>query len=235
MIRPSSFSSAGDLLSSALAYLVITIATGYIQARLAKRWGDDTAYQAGFLSLNPLVYVDFFGFLFFILYGFGWGAPVPIDSNRFDVRYRTWETVFSYAIRPLATLVCAFISLQILVAFLGGFLLPVSIPGFFVQHTALLYALQLIFKKMTIYGFWFTAFILVRDLFMWLLQLAFARFGMIETELVALVCAVVLIYYFSAPLAYVVYQGVVVIELFLWQWWVAVTSLMGIASWYVMP
>jgi len=41
--------------------------------------GDPTPRLAGRLKLNPLVHLDAFGLFFLLLFGFGWGKPVPFD------------------------------------------------------------------------------------------------------------------------------------------------------------
>lgn len=41
--------------------------------------GDDTARLLGRLSLNPKDHLDFFGSMSFLLLGFGWGKPVPVN------------------------------------------------------------------------------------------------------------------------------------------------------------
>jgi Zn-dependent protease len=54
----------------------------YAHAAVASRLGDDTARAMGRASLNPLVHIDLFGFLFLILVGFGWAKPVIIDRSK---------------------------------------------------------------------------------------------------------------------------------------------------------
>lgn len=54
----------------------------YAHAAVASRLGDDTARNMGRASLNPLVHIDLFGFLFLILVGFGWAKPVMIDRSK---------------------------------------------------------------------------------------------------------------------------------------------------------
>jgi Zn-dependent protease len=44
--------------------------------------GDDTAQQAGRLTLNPLKHIDPIGFIFLLVAGFGWAKPVLIDSSK---------------------------------------------------------------------------------------------------------------------------------------------------------
>ena len=48
--------------------------------------GDDTAKKSGRLSLNPLKHIDLMGFIFLILFRFGWAKPVPINTTNFKNR-----------------------------------------------------------------------------------------------------------------------------------------------------
>lgn len=58
---------------------------------VAHRWGDDTAKNAGRLTLNPIPHVDPIGTILFPLINmaagtsflFGWARPVPINPSRF--------------------------------------------------------------------------------------------------------------------------------------------------------
>ncbi|MDR2142614.1 MAG: site-2 protease family protein [Deltaproteobacteria bacterium] len=56
----------------------------YAHAWMAHRLGDDTAKQAGRLSLNPFCHLDFFGTLILLVTNFiGWAKPVPVDPRNF--------------------------------------------------------------------------------------------------------------------------------------------------------
>jgi len=52
-------------------------------AFMAHRLGDDTPKLAGRLTLNPLAHLDPIGSLFLLIFGFGWGKPVQINSTKF--------------------------------------------------------------------------------------------------------------------------------------------------------
>lgn len=52
-------------------------------AWMAYRLGDHTAKVAGRLTLNPLAHLDPMGTILFILVGFGWGKPVPVNPYYF--------------------------------------------------------------------------------------------------------------------------------------------------------
>ncbi len=48
----------------------------------AKALGDPTPEKSGRLSLNPFLHVDIMGTLAVVLFGFGWGRPIPINPFR---------------------------------------------------------------------------------------------------------------------------------------------------------
>jgi Zn-dependent protease len=45
--------------------------------------GDPTAKQEGRISLNPIRHLDLYGSLLFLIAGFGWGKPVPVNPHYF--------------------------------------------------------------------------------------------------------------------------------------------------------
>ena len=77
------FSALRDLLLSAMpALLCITLhelGHGYVACKL----GDDTAKNAGRLTLNPLKHIDPFGLLLLLVAHVGWAKPVPVDMRKF--------------------------------------------------------------------------------------------------------------------------------------------------------
>ncbi len=50
---------------------------------VAHKLGDDTAKNAGRLTLNPIKHIDIIGLVLIIVTGFGWAKPVPINMNNF--------------------------------------------------------------------------------------------------------------------------------------------------------
>src|SRR5262245_30434421 len=48
---------------------------------IADRLGDPTARLQGRLTLNPLPHIDPLGALAFVLAGFGWAKPVPVNAH----------------------------------------------------------------------------------------------------------------------------------------------------------
>ncbi len=83
--------SSGSNLTSILISLLLTIpimllalslhetAHGYV----AWRCGDNTAYNLGRLTLNPLRHLDPMGLICLLIFGFGWAKPVPINTRNF--------------------------------------------------------------------------------------------------------------------------------------------------------
>ena len=86
---------------------------------VAWRCGDDTAYQQGRVTFNPLKHIDPFGtvllplMLFFANVGlFGWAKPVPISPRRFR-NYRR-DLVLVAAAGPGSNLILAVVSALLL-------------------------------------------------------------------------------------------------------------------------
>lgn len=70
------------LLNIVPALICITLhelAHGYTAYRL----GDNTAKNAGRLTLNPIKHIDPFGLLMMIVARFGWAKPVPVNMYNF--------------------------------------------------------------------------------------------------------------------------------------------------------
>ena len=92
-----------------LAVTVHEVAHGWVADRL----GDPTARLAGRLTLNPLPHIDPLGALAFVLAGFGWARPVPVNARnlRRPVRDMAWVA----AAGPLSNFLVAFLGLVLLV------------------------------------------------------------------------------------------------------------------------
>ena len=55
----------------------------YAHGRVAYLFGDPTAKMMGRLTFNPFSHLDPMGAICFLLVGFGWAKPVPIDPRYF--------------------------------------------------------------------------------------------------------------------------------------------------------
>lgn len=88
-----------------LAVTFHEVAHGWVADRL----GDPTARQAGRLTLNPLPHIDPIGALAFVLMGFGWAKPVPVNPSNF--RHPVRDNVWVAAAGPVANVLVATASL----------------------------------------------------------------------------------------------------------------------------
>ena len=53
----------------------------FSHAMIATKLGDPTPANQGRLTLNPLKHIDPIGFIFIIIFGFGWAKPVQINHS----------------------------------------------------------------------------------------------------------------------------------------------------------
>ena len=92
-----------------LAVTVHEVAHGWVADRL----GDPTARLAGRLTLNPVPHIDPLGALAFVLAGFGWARPVPVDAR--NLRRPIHDMAWVAAAGPLSNFLMAFVGLVLLV------------------------------------------------------------------------------------------------------------------------
>ena len=96
----------------------------------AYKLGDNTAKNAGRLTLNPIAHIDPVGLLVLLLTRIiGWAKPVPV--NYYNLRHKYGVAIVSAA-GPLANLVTAFLSAVVL-KILGFAAVNFSIPGYILE------------------------------------------------------------------------------------------------------
>ena len=104
--------------------------------------GDDTAYRAGRVTLNPAAHLDLLGSMMFLMAGFGWGKPTPVMTSK--LRGGVLGPVAVAAAGPLSNLlivaVCA--ALYQLQPFQSGYLQVIVLLAAF--GNALLFVFNLI-------------------------------------------------------------------------------------------
>ena len=88
-----------------LAVTVHELAHGLVADRL----GDPTARLQGRLTLNPIPHIDPLGALAFIIAGFGWAKPVPV--NAYNLRHPIRDMAMIAAAGPVSNFVLAFAGL----------------------------------------------------------------------------------------------------------------------------
>jgi len=76
---------------------------------VADRLGDPTARRLGRLTLNPLPHIDPLGALAFVIAGFGWAKPVPVNAH--NLRRPMRDMAMVAAAGPLSNFALAFVAL----------------------------------------------------------------------------------------------------------------------------
>jgi Zn-dependent protease len=104
-----------------LVMLVSFTVHEFAHAWTALKFGDDTAYREGRVTLNPMAHLDWMGMLFLIIAGFGWAKPVPVRRSRFS-KPRLMSILVTAA-GPISNLLMAFIGLLVLYALDSALLL----------------------------------------------------------------------------------------------------------------
>ena len=75
----------GSLTLAAMVGIAVALVVGitfheFSHAVVADQLGDHRPRALGRVSLNPIRHLDPLGALFFVLAGFGWGKPVPVNA-----------------------------------------------------------------------------------------------------------------------------------------------------------
>lgn len=97
-----------------IAVLIAVAVHEWAHGFAAYKLGDPTAKYDGRLTLNPLAHLDPVGTVLFVLVGFGWGKPVPIDPRYFKRHIRD-SAIVAFA-GPFSNIVVAFLAFGIALA-----------------------------------------------------------------------------------------------------------------------
>jgi Zn-dependent protease len=110
--------SAGEIAGIAIFVIPMIIAITFHEAAhgyVALYFGDDTAKQAGRLTLNPLKHIDLFGTILLPVFmflttgsAFGWAKPVPVKFSA--LKDPRWDMGFVAAAGPAMNLLLALAS-----------------------------------------------------------------------------------------------------------------------------
>jgi Zn-dependent protease len=101
--------SLDRLITLAILFLTSMPVHEWAHAFAAYRLGDDTAAMRGRLTLNPLAHLDPLGTIGLVLFGYGWGKPVPVSPYRLRGNMRaSWALVS--AAGPFSNLVLAMLA-----------------------------------------------------------------------------------------------------------------------------
>lgn len=99
-----------DLGAAQIIGILVALVVGitfheFSHAFVADQLGDHRPRALGRVSLNPVAHIDPAGAIFFVLAGFGWGRPVPV--NAYALRPGRIGMAYVAAAGPLANLVVA--------------------------------------------------------------------------------------------------------------------------------
>lgn len=117
-----------------LALLTAITIHEFSHAWMADYLGDPTPRLQGRLKLNPLVHLDMFGIIFLLLFGFGWGKPVPFDP--YNLKNPRKDAALISIAGPISNLILAtilavclfllkFVNLQLIYTIGSLFLIPI--------------------------------------------------------------------------------------------------------------
>ncbi len=104
------------------ALLIAVTVHELAHALVADRLGDSTARMLGRITLNPLPHIDPLGAVAFVVAGFGWAKPVPVNARNF--RHPVRDMAGVAAAGPVANFATAFAALLVLVALGRSDVLP---------------------------------------------------------------------------------------------------------------
>lgn len=124
----------------------------FAHAYTAYKFGDDTAYREGRVTLNPFVHLDWLGFILIIIAGFGWAKPVPVRASRFK-NPRVMSIIVSL-VGPVSNLILGTISIIAIV-------LLVNSGVIFTDNERVADAIILFFSLMIQYNFLLFVFNLI--------------------------------------------------------------------------
>lgn len=101
-----------------LTYFVSVPILGYFRAWVAKKMGDDTPQELGFLSINPVEHVSFLwlGVLLVLRTNFAFGRYIPINPSNIYGKWRWFKLSCAYLSDAFMGMVISTISLFIFVA-----------------------------------------------------------------------------------------------------------------------
>lgn len=97
------------IIASAIALLIGMTLHEFAHNYVAYRMGDPEPARQGRLTLNPLVHINWIGWLMFVFIGFGILGSAPISPYRMPATNRRWRWLAAVAAGPLTNLLVAIV------------------------------------------------------------------------------------------------------------------------------
>jgi hypothetical protein len=124
-----------------ISYVISVTLTGCFAAWVALEMGDETPAENGFLSLNPLIHIDFLGIIFILLYSFGWSRFIPINPANMEGRFYVAKVMIAFLAEPFAHFILGVISLIALVGIFGQSVLIRSLTQSYPESSSFVIAI----------------------------------------------------------------------------------------------
>lgn len=145
----------------------------FAHAFVATKLGDDTPGYMGRLTLNPKAHLDPLGIVMLLLFGFGWGKPVPV--NPYNLKFPKRDSAIISFAGPLSNFLIVLVTRVIILAF-GDTGIVLSIGSLLILYNLFLG----IFNLIPVYpldGFKVIAGLLPSDLYIQWMQLS--KYGVV--------------------------------------------------------
>ena len=96
-----------QLLSAVVIGGIVIVLFNFISAFTATILGDDTPKNNGQLSLNPIKHIEPFGFILFVLIGYGWSNMIETRPSNFKDRKK--GTILTYSMPIIVSILLAIV------------------------------------------------------------------------------------------------------------------------------
>jgi Zn-dependent protease len=110
-----------------IVVMIVFTVHEFAHAYSAYKFGDDTAYKEGRVTLNPMVHLDIMGTILLLIAGFGWAKPVPVNASRF--KHRRIMSVVVSAVGPLSNLLMAVVGMLVVYVLFATGVIQAASPG----------------------------------------------------------------------------------------------------------
>ena len=149
MLILSLLNSPVELLAIVVGFLFIGLPIHeFAHAWVANKCGDPTAKLEGRITLNPLAHLDPIGLIFFLMIGFGWGKPVPVNTRLLKKESDDIKVSIAGIVANLA--IAAILGIPIRIALLQGNLIDSSVFLTFIDYIVVINIMLAVFNLLPI-------------------------------------------------------------------------------------